>query len=143
MAQNLAFLRSSKSVSRPRSARGKEVSPEIVARLKDLQALEANWDGYNGRATKPAIARFARNVLGKIMDKSTPEPFLAPGGDGTVQAEWHIGGYTVELHFISDKQIDANRKNKDTGKWETTTVSASNLSEVADWVSTLNGATPK
>ena len=143
MAQSVAFFRSLKSVPRPRSARGKDVSPRIVARLEGLQALETNWDGYNGRATKPAIARFASDVLGKVMDKNTPEPFLAPGGDGTVQAEWHIGGYTVELHFISGKQIDANRKNNDTGKWETATVSADNLSKIAEWVRTPNGATPK
>ena len=143
MAQNLALVGSPKSVSKPQSADGNAVSSQIVARLKDLQALEPNWDGYNGRATKPAIARFASNVLGKIMDKNMPEPFLAPGGDGTVQAEWHIGGCTVELHFISGKQIDANRRKNDTGKWETATVSAGNLSEVADWVSALNGAAPK
>ena len=124
-------------------AHGGGVLPQVEARLRDLQALEPNWDGYNGRATKPVIARFASSVLGKILDTDTPEPFLAPGGDGTVQAEWHIGGSKVELHFISGKQIDASRKNGNTGEWETATVSARDLSKVAGWVRVLNGATPE
>ena len=143
MAQKLAYQLPRQDKSEPRSVSANAVSPKIKAKLKEFMSLEPNWDGHQGRAADPAIVKFASDTLGTLMGKSTPEPFLAPGGDGTIQAEWDTDDFTVELHFLSDGKIDACRKHCDTGEWETTKVSAGKLSRISEWVTSISAATTK
>ena len=138
MVQKLAFRSLEQNTSEPPAVTMSGVSPRIRAKLKEFMSLEPNWDGHQGRATDPTIAEFAVETLGKILKTDDPEPFLAPGGDGTMQAEWDGDSYAVELHFVSDKSITACRKNYDTGEWETAKVSRGNLSEISKWVESIS-----
>ena len=143
MAQKLAHQLLTQKKSEIRSVTTNAVSPKIRAKLEEFMSLEPNWDGHQGRAADPAIVKFASDTLGTLMGKSTPEPFLAPGGDGTIQAEWDTDDFTVELHFLSDGKIDAYRKHYDTGEWETTKVSAGKLTKVSEWVTSISVAATK
>lgn len=141
MAQKAAYHLLRQTGPGQRSVGRDPVSPQIMTKLREFMSLEPNWDGHQGRATDPGIAEFAVQTLGRIMKKDTPEPILAPGGDGTMQAEWDGDSFSVELHFVSGNKIDAHRKNHGTGEWETVKVSADKIADIADWVESIDSTT--
>ena len=70
-----------------------EVRAKIEARRAGLKDLQPNWDGY-GAAPIPhdVIDAFVDDVLTFTGDKWAQ---IVPGGDGSIQAEWHLRDRSV------------------------------------------------
>lgn len=80
----------------------KSVNPEswtvqLQGRLNELTSLKKGWDGYDGIAVKSSTAQFASEILNTIGHLNLDAPSLVPGSDGSLQIEWHIKGFDLEI----------------------------------------------
>lgn len=107
-----------------RGARMRVTQPKSrwVAELKDrfdeLTALPRGWDGYSGRPVTFNCAQFAANLIERLFVESVSAPQLVPGGDGTLQLEWHQNQFDVEIDVLAPYDVLAMRRDLRTGHVE-------------------------
>lgn len=110
-----------------------------MKRLDKLMRLERNWDGYNALAISFPIAFFALNLIDRLFVDGVVEPSIVPGSDGTLQLEWHVNQYDVELDILGVNNIVATRVNCRTGVVESVPLK-NNFVLALDWVNALKFA---
>ena len=71
-------------------------------RINALQNLPQGWDGPGSRPVAYGVASQAWRILEELYDDALPLPSLIPGGDGTLQIEWHCLGYDIEVDIRMD-----------------------------------------
>lgn len=82
----------------------------LTERFEELMALPRGWDGYAGTALKFDCAIFAATLLARLYVPDVPAPHLVPGSDGSIQIEWHVNGYDVELDVLAPYEVNAVRR---------------------------------
>lgn len=71
---------------------------EVMAKMKELVRLPANWDSYGAKPIKPDCLQYAvREVLQACMHGATPAPSVVPTNTGGVMLEWHRGNIDLEV----------------------------------------------
>lgn len=77
---------------------GRDLTFKMRKRADELRALPPGWDTYGGKtpdgATLDKAVELALAVAPLVPDY---DPALVPCSDGSVQVEWHDGGYDVEM----------------------------------------------
>lgn len=91
-------------------------SLKVLERLDVLTSLPRGWDGYAGRPVNFTCALFAANLTERLYVEGVPHPQLVPGGDGTVQIEWHRNQFDVEIDVLGPYEVIAVRRNVKTGE---------------------------
>lgn len=81
----------------------------LYDRFNEIVSLPVGWDGYQGVAVKFTTAQFAAQVIERLYVDDLEAPSVVPGSDGSVQIEWHINGYDVELDFLGPLKVSAYR----------------------------------
>lgn len=109
---------------------------ELESRLGELTGLPAGWDGYQGKPVSFGNAEFAANLIKSICFDNIPAPQLVPGSDGTLQLEWHLNGYDIEIDVLAPFEVVATRHDRVTGEEDEIEVQ-SDFSELAEWVKAL------
>lgn len=69
------------------------------ARLAELEALEAGWDGEDAQALDADALRVAFGVLERSLQAGLPEAEVFAVPDGGVQLEWRAGPLELELEI--------------------------------------------
>lgn len=75
---------------------------DVIDRLGVVQRLAPGWDGYDGVPVPWNVAADALTVARKVYIDGLQPPSAVPGSDGSVQLEWHFGGYDIELEMLID-----------------------------------------
>ena len=88
---------------------------ELKDRFDELTALPRGWDGYAGRSVSFNCAQFAANLIERLFVENVPAPQLVPGGDGTLQLEWHQNQFDVEIDVLGPYDVLAMRRDLRTG----------------------------
>lgn len=91
---------------------------EIEDKLNHLTALPRGWDGYNGRPVSYTCAKFAANLMESLFVGGVPAPQMVPGAGGTIQLEWHLNKYDVEVEVLGTYNVVASRYDHMTGQME-------------------------
>jgi hypothetical protein len=86
-------------------------SSALSRRFDELVSLPKGWDCYSGIAVTFTTAKFAADLLERLFVDGVPEPQLVPGSDGSVQIEWHVNGFDVELDVLAPYEVSAIRRN--------------------------------
>lgn len=74
------------------------VETELRHRARHLLSLTKDWDSYGGEPIDPETVDKAVDVaLALAHQFPAHPPSLVPCSDGSVQVEWHTGGWDVEL----------------------------------------------
>ncbi len=76
-----------------------------VARLKELLALEAGWDGHGAPSLRPDVARYCVQLMGRVLDSDTPPPQIVPLAHGGLQLEWHLRDVDLEIEVKSPSSV--------------------------------------
>lgn len=81
--------------------------PGLVARIGELLAFPADWDGRGGRPATAEATLITLHVLSDLSVPGVPGPsaFLLP--DGGLQLEWHTGGWDLEIEVRPNGDVDA------------------------------------
>ncbi|WP_420413278.1 hypothetical protein [Roseibium sp.] len=108
-------------------------------RFNELTSLPLGWDGYNGQPVTFNCAQFAANLIERLCIDSVPAPQLVPGADGTLQLEWHMNGFDIEIDVLAPYLVIATRCNHESGIDEEIEIQ-SDFSELADWIEVLGQA---
>jgi hypothetical protein len=108
-------------------------------RFNELVSLPKGWDGYSGVAVTFSCASFAANLLERLYADGVPAPQLVPGADGSVQIEWHINGYDVELDVLAPYKVNAIRRNVVTDEVEELELQA-DFTALTSWIAGLRMA---
>lgn len=67
------------------------VSEAIKRQLATLEDLPDGWDGYGARRLLKSTLNQMSDALNQALaGVDCPPPDLIPGGDGSIQAEWHL-----------------------------------------------------
>ena len=83
---------------------------DLQERFDELTSLPVGWDGYIGRPVTFSCAFFAANLIERLYVVGVPPPQLVPGGDGTIQLEWHRNKFDVEIDVLAPCEITAIRR---------------------------------
>jgi hypothetical protein len=72
---------------------------DLSVRAERIKALRKGWDGIKSVPVSPAIVEFAQNLVKEalITAGTASAPYLSPGGDGSLQVEWHTKTGEIEL----------------------------------------------
>lgn len=111
----------------------------LLDRFNDITSLPLGWDGYSGKPVSFTNAVFAANILEATCIPEVSAPSLVPGSDGTLQIEWHEGGYDIEIDVLGPQKVVAYRYVHETGIEEVLEV-RNDFAIVSGWVSDLYAA---
>lgn len=83
----------------------------VEGELNQLVALPAGWDGRRALPVSSTALESLVGLLSLLMGDRTAAPQLFPLPDGGVQAEWHIGGNSVEVEIdgLGEAHVLADR----------------------------------
>jgi hypothetical protein len=87
----------------------------VIARLEKLIQLPKGWDGYAAEPVALATAIFALQMLETLCPSDAEPPQVVPGVNGDLQVEWHTVRGDIELHVKKPNEVDAWRRNANTG----------------------------
>ena len=114
-------------------ARSGPWSQPLASKLQELATLPEGWDGYNGKPVCPAIVRCAAQLVDQLYVPGLIKPHLVPGGDDTLQLEWHVNQFDLEIDILGPRQLVAYLYDLDGGKEEEMEMEPSNRA-LAGWV---------
>ena len=98
---------------------------DLSVRAERIKALRKGWDGIKSVPVSPSIVEFAQNLVKEalITAGTASAPYLSPGGDGSLQVEWHTKTGEIELDIsaggdasvwirsrISDEEFEAENE---------------------------------
>lgn len=132
---NISEFPSSRRVTLNRHSE-KEWASTLVGKFNELTALPDGWDGYVGRPVSFTCASFSANLLERLYDEALPPPSLVPGSDGTLQFEWHINHYDVEVDVLAPFNVIATRHSCLTGMTEELELET-DFTQLANWIADL------
>ena len=108
----------------------------LADRLSEVAALPEGWDGYDGKPVSLPIVQFACDLVDFLYLPGLPAPQLVPGGDGTLQLEWHVNQYDLEIDILAPCQLAASLHDLESGKEEELEVET-DLGPLVGWVRRL------
>lgn len=109
---------------------------ELEAHFRDFNNLPVGWDGYQGQPVDFHCARFTEQVLEQLSRSDLPAPSLVPLSNGTLQFEWHINNFDVEVEVHGPLEMSCFRYDLDTGEEEEMLVKA-DLLPLRKWIDDL------
>jgi hypothetical protein len=73
----------------------------LFDRAQWIKSAKDDWDGYGAKALDPVLVdQVVASTMAAMDGLDIAEPWLVPGGDGSLQVEWHLVGieasYTVD-----------------------------------------------
>lgn len=77
----------------------------LEPKFSELLVLEQNWDGYEGGPLNSAVAEKAKSLLNRVYCFGVIPPSLVPGGDGSLQIEWHVNNIDLEIDILEPEDI--------------------------------------
>lgn len=99
-----------------------DVAAKIEVRRAELKALQPNWDGYGAAPlSHDVIDAFVDDVLTFTGDKWAQ---IVPGGDGSIQAEWHLADRSVTFGREPDGRLYMSVDNVPAHKARALTITA-------------------
>lgn len=109
---------------------------DLTDRFDELTSLPDGWDGYSGQPVSFSCAQFAANLIERLFVDSIPEPQLVPGSDGTLQLEWHLNQFDLEIDVLAPYKVIAYLFDHMTGREDEIEVQT-DFTELAEWVVAL------
>jgi hypothetical protein len=83
---------------------GGAVTP-VAVRIQQLRTIQAGWLDGAGEAPSAASLDWLEDLLGQLpSDGSVPRPYLYPTPQGSVQAEWDIGPWSVTAEVDAENR---------------------------------------
>lgn len=132
---NIAAFPFSRRITLNRNS-ANEWTSALGGKFNKLTALPPGWDGYTGRPVSFTCARFAAHLIERLFDDELPPPSLVPGSDGTLQFEWHMNGYDVEVDVLGEYNVLATRYDCLDGSVEELPLDT-DFTALAGWISEL------
>ncbi len=109
---------------------------DLKDRFDELTSLPRGWDGYAGQPVSFTCAQFTANLLESLFVEDVPAPQIVPGGDGTLQFEWHRNQYDVEIDVLAPYDVVAIRRDHRTGAvWELEL--QTDFAPLSEWITDL------
>lgn len=106
----------------------------LEQRLEKLIQLPNSWDGYRARPVSFPVAVFTLSMLQRLFQPSVTEPFLVPGINGDLQAEWHANDMDIEIHVVEPNLVKAWRRTPNTSDEGEEITLRNDFTEIAIWV---------
>ncbi|MEC7299156.1 MAG: hypothetical protein VXW43_10805 [Pseudomonadota bacterium] len=91
---------------------------ELETRFRDFNNLAAGWDGYGGQPIDFHCARFTEQVLEQLSRSDLPAPSLVPLSNGTLQFEWHLNDFDLEVEVHGPLEMSCYRNDLLSGEEE-------------------------
>jgi hypothetical protein len=145
---NFVTYRSGTSSLTIRGARIRVTQPrsrwvvELKDRFDELTALPYGWDGYGGRPVSFNCAQFTANLLERLFVEGVPAPQLVPGGDGTIQFEWHRNNFDVEIDVLAPYEVVAIRRDHRSNQVQELDLQT-DFTSLSDWIAELGQPKPQ
>lgn len=109
----------------------------LQERFNEIVRLPIGWDGYTGIPVPFTTANFAAQIIERLYSKDVEPPSIVPGSDGSMQIEWHVNGYDIELDVLGQVNVGAYRYNHLT-KIEEELELEIDFTRIQEWISSLS-----
>lgn len=87
------------SISAPRGDPQQRLADYLERTLNNLLALPAGWDGSRAKPLARDAVTGLIDALNRILQVNSALPQLFPLSDGGIQAEWLVGGNSIEIEI--------------------------------------------
>jgi hypothetical protein len=114
----------------------------INERFDELTSLPRGWDGYGGNPVSFSVAQFAGQLLKQLYVHQLRIPSLVPGGDGSLQIEWHLNGFDIELDVLAPYKVFATRFDCNT-EVEDTLELTNDFTQPSNWIKQMLSKRPE
>jgi len=114
-----------------------EWAKKLEDRFDELTSLPKGWDGYDGVPVSFTCAQFAANLVERLYVKGVGVPQLVPGADGTLQLEWHMNQYNLEIDVLAPYEVVATLYDHLTEQEQEIEVQT-DFTELSEWVISLS-----
>ncbi len=114
-----------------------EWAKKLEVRFDELTSLPKGWDGYDGIPVSITCARFAAKLVERLYVKGVGVPQLVPGADGTLQLEWHMNQYDLEIDVLAPYEVVATLYDHLTEQEQEIEVQT-DFTELSEWVISLS-----
>ncbi len=99
--------------------------------LRGYSELPENWNSYGAPAPAPKVIDEARKVLTAVIDLGLSEPWVAPGGDGSIGLQWETAQAFLYIDIVPGQETTYFHSPKTEGTDESEgTLTTDNLREV-------------
>jgi hypothetical protein len=109
----------------------------LASRFDEVVGLPRGWDGYSAVPVSFGTAQFAAQMIERLCIPDVPAPSIVPGSDGSLQVEWHAGGFDIELDVQGPNEVEAYRLNQGTDATDELEVE-SDFTQIASWLTELS-----
>ncbi len=106
------------SGSTPHAIEGKGFSPlrsgaeqsKMLKELKDkcieFTKLKKGWDGFKASPVPIEKANVAMRLIDRLVNINIPKPNIVPTYDGSIQIEWHMKNYELEIEITQLSEVE-------------------------------------
>lgn len=88
-----------------------------INKLVELFCLPQNWDSYGAKPINEDKFSMALEMISGMMFETTPEPFISPTSNESIQFSWTHKGVELEIEVISRYLVDVYFEDE-TGEFE-------------------------
>ena len=104
---------------------------DMEQKLQRFSELPENWNSYGASAPTSAVIEEARKILTAVIDLGLSEPWVAPGGDGSIGLQWETDKAFLYIDIVPGEATTYFHSPKTEGIGESEgTLTPHNLHEV-------------
>ncbi len=77
---------------------------DLAMRAERIKSLRRGWDGTKSVPVSKTVVELAQKLIKDALTSTdtASAPYLSPGGDGSLQIEWHTKTGEIELDISAD-----------------------------------------
>ena len=79
---------------------------ELKDKCIEFTNLKRGWDGFKASPVSIERANVAINLINQIIKSNIPRPSIVPTYDGSIQLEWHLKNYELEIELTQLTEVE-------------------------------------
>ena len=79
---------------------------ELKSKCIEFTELEFGWDGYKAIPVQTDKANIAISIIERLVKPFVPKPSIVPAYDGSIQIEWHVKKYELEIEVTKLTEVE-------------------------------------
>ena len=88
------------------SAEQSELLKELKDKCIEFTKLKKGWDGFKASPVPIEKANVAMHLIDRLVNINVPKPSIVPTYDGSIQIEWHMKNYELEIEITQLLEVE-------------------------------------
>ena len=89
---------------------------ELKNKCIEFTKLKKGWDGFKASPVPIERANVAMHLIDRFLNINVPKPSIVPTYDGSIQIEWHMKNYELEIEITQLSEVEGLLVDRKTDK---------------------------